>query len=233
MKTIGLLGGMSWESTAHYYRLLNQGINEKLGGLHSAKIAMVSVDFQPLEIFMRQGKWTECGELLADAAQKTEAAGADFLLICTNTMHKVANIVTEAVNIPLLHIADATADRIKAENIQTVGLLGTSFTMEEEFYNGRLSKKHGLTVIIPAAEDRRIVHNVIFEELCRGQIRAESRKAYLDIIESMRGQGAEAVIEGCTEIGMLVNQNHTTVPLFDTTALHVEQAVCLALAEEQ
>jgi len=233
MKTIGLLGGMSWESTSHYYRLLNQGINEKLGGLHSAKIAMVSVDFQPLEILMRQGKWTECGERLADAARRTEAAGADFLLICTNTMHKVAEIVTEAVNIPLLHIADATADRVKAENIQTIGLLGTSFTMEEEFYSGRLSKKHGLRVIIPSAEDRQIVHNVIFEELCRGKIRVESRTAYLDIIESMRRQGAEAVIEGCTEIAMLVNQNHTTVPLFDTTALHAEQAICLALAEEQ
>jgi aspartate racemase len=233
MKTIGLLGGMSWESTAHYYRLLNQKINARLGGLHSAKIAMVSVDFQPLERLMRQGKWAECGEQLANAAQKVEAAGADFLLICTNTMHKVAHVIDEAVDIPLLHIADATAEKIKSKNINTVGLLGTSFTMEEEFYKGRLENKHGLTVIIPSPEDRRLVHNVIFDELCRGKIRTESRMAFLDIIEKMRCQGAEAVIEGCTEIDMLLSQNHTAIPLFDTTALHVEQAVCLALAEEE
>ena len=233
MKTIGLLGGMSWGSTEHYYRLLNQSINQKLGGLHSAKIAMVSVDFQPLEQLMRQGKWTECGERLADAAKKIEAAGADFLLICTNTMHKVAESITDAVTIPLLHIADATADRIKAKNIRTVGLLGTSFTMEEEFYSGRLSKKHGLTVIIPSPDERQTVHRIIFEELCHGKIRAESRKAYLDIIESMHRQGVQAIIEGCTEIGMLVDQSHTTIPLFDTTVLHVEQAVHLALEEMQ
>ena len=231
MKTIGLLGGMSWESTTHYYRLLNQGINEKLGGLHSAKIAMVSVDFQPLEILMRQGEWKECGERLADAAQKIEMAGADFLLICTNTMHKLAGVITDAVDIPLLHIADATAERIKAEKIQSVGLLGTSFTMEEEFYSGRLREKHGLKVIIPSKEDRKKVHDIIFEELCLGKVRSESRKTYLKIIETMHLQGAEAVIEGCTEIGMLVEQNHTKVPLFDTTALHVEQAVRLALAK--
>lgn len=233
MKTIGLLGGMSWESTAHYYRLLNQQINAKLGGLHSAKIAMVSVDFQPLEKFMRQGKWAECGEQLALAAQKVEAAGADFLLICTNTMHKVAHVIDEAVNIPLLHIADATAEKIKSSNINTVGLLGTNFTMEEEFYKGRLENKHGLTVIIPSPEDRRVIHNVIFEELCRGKIRNESRMAFLDIIEKMHNQGAKAVIEGCTEIDMLLGQNHGSIPLFDTTALHVEQAVCFALAEEE
>jgi aspartate racemase len=233
MKTIGLLGGMSWESTTHYYRLLNQKINARLGGLHSAKIAMVSVDFEPLEKLMRQGKWAECGEQLAHAAQKVEAAGADFLLICTNTMHKVAHVIDEAVDIPLLHIADATAEKIKSKNINTVGLLGTSFTMEEEFYKGRLEKKHGLTVIIPSPEDRRLIHNVIFEELCRGKIRTESRMAFLDIIAKMHNQGAEAVIEGCTEIDMLLSQNHAAIPLFDTTALHVEQAVCLALAEEE
>lgn len=231
MKTIGLLGGMSWESTAHYYRLLNQGINEKQGGLHSAKIAMVSVDFQPLETLMHQEKWAECGERLVDAAQKIEMAGADFLLICTNTMHKLADVIIEAVNIPLLHIADATAEKIKTENIQSVGLLGTNFTMEEEFYSGRLREKHGLNVIIPSKEDRKKVHDIIFEELCLGKVRTKSRKTYLEIIEAMHLQGAEAVIEGCTEIGMLVEQNHTEVPLFDTTALHVEQAVRLALAE--
>jgi aspartate racemase len=155
MKTIGLLRGMSWESTTHYYQFLNQNINKKMGGLHSAKIAMVSVDFQPLEILMQQGKWTECGERLADAVQQVEKAGADFILLCTNTMHKVTGMITDAVNIPRLHIADATAERIKAENIQTVGLLGTRFTMEDAFYSGRLSKKHDLTVIIPSPEDRK------------------------------------------------------------------------------
>jgi aspartate racemase len=231
MKTIGLLGGMSWESTAHYYRLLNQSINQKLGGLHSAKIAMVSVDFQPLERLMRQGEWTECGERLADAARKTEMAGADFLLICTNTMHKLAGIITEAVDIPLLHIVDTTAERIKAENIQTVGLLGTRFTMEEDFYSGRLRDKYGITVIIPTREDRKKVDDIIFEELCLGKVRAESRTTYLNIIEAMHLQGAQGVIEGCTEIGMLVEQSHTEVPLFDTTVLHVEQAVRFSLAE--
>ncbi len=231
MKTIGLLGGMSWESTAHYYRLLNKGINDKKGGLHSAKIVMVSVDFQPLEILMQQGKWTECGERLAIAARQIEKAGADFLLICTNTMHKVAGMITDAINIPLLHIADATAERIKAENIQTVGLLGTRFTMEDVFYGGRLSEKYGLKVIIPSPEDRQKVHDIIFEELCRGKVSTESRMIYLNIIETMHKQGAEAVIEGCTEIGMLVNQDHTPVRLFDTTTLHVEQAVRMALAK--
>ncbi len=232
MKTIGLLGGMSWESTAHYYRLLNQGVNQKLGGLHSAKIVMVSVDFQPLEILMQQGKWTECGTLLAKSARQVEAAGADFLLLCTNTMHKVADMITEAVDIPLLHIADSTAERIIKENIQTVGLLGTKFTMEDEFYQGRLSEKYGLTVITPCLEDRKIVHDVIFEELCRGQIRTKSREKYLNIIEKMNRQGADAVIEGCTEIGMLIDQKDTTVPLFETTVLHAEHAVCFALAQE-
>lgn len=229
MKTIGLLGGMSWESTTHYYRLINQAINQQLGGLHSAKIIMLSVDFHPLEIFMQHGAWTECGSCLADEARKIEAAGADFLVICTNTMHKVAGVIAEAINIPLLHIADATAERIKSKNIQTIGLLGTRFTMEEEFYYGRLSEKHGLKVVIPNKDDREIVHTVIFDELCRGTISDDSRKTFLRIIKAMRDQGAEAVIEGCTEIGMLVNQSHTTVPLFDTTAIHVEQAVDLAL----
>ncbi len=231
MKTIGLLGGMSWESTAHYYRMLNQGINDRLGGLHSAQIAMVSVDFQPMESLMQQGEWTEIGKRLADAAQKIEKAGADFLLICTNTMHKVAGTITDSVAIPLLHIADATAENIKARKIHTVGLLGTGFTMEEEFYKGRLSNIHGLEVIVPSSEDRKRVHDIIFNELCRGRIRDESRKTYLRIIETMRRQGAEAVIEGCTEISMLVSQDHTTVPLFDTTGLHVEQAIGLALSD--
>lgn len=232
MKTIGLLGGMSWESTSHYYRLINQNINQTLGGLHSAKIVMVSVDFQPLERLMQSGNWTECGNHLADEARRVEAAGADFLLICTNTMHKVAGEVAKAVKIPLLHIADATAERIKSENIKTIGLLGTSFTMEEDFYCGRLKEKHGLNVIIPSREERKIVHDVIFDELCRGTINTHSREAYLRIIDMMGKQGAKAVIAGCTEIGMLVDQNQTQVPLFDTTAIHAEQAVHLALAKE-
>ncbi len=230
MKSIGLLGGMSWESTTHYYQLLNRGINARLGGLHSARIVLISVDFQPMESLMRQGKWTEVSERLADAAQKIEKAGADFLLICTNTMHKVAQTLTDAVDIPLLHIADATAEKIKAQGIHTVGLLGTAFTMEEEFYRGRLSEKHGLEVIIPLPEDRKKVHDIIFEELCRGKINDTSRQTYLRIIDTMHRQGAEAIIEGCTEIAMLISQKHTPVPLFDTTALHVEQAINYALS---
>lgn len=232
MKTIGLLGGMSWESTAHYYRLLNQGINAKLGGLHSARIVMVSIDFQPLETFMRQGDWTECGKILIAAARSIEAAGADFLLICTNTMHKLAPEVAEAVSIPLLHIADATAMEIKAGKFQSVGLLGTRFTMEEDFYRGRLSSLHGFRVITPLAEDRKAVDAIIFSELCRGHVNAESRECYLRIINEMEQRGAEAIIAGCTEIGMLINQEHTHIPLFDTTVAHVNQALRLALAEE-
>lgn len=230
MKTIGLLGGMSWESTTHYYRMLNQGINARLGKLHSAQIILVSVDFQPLETLMQQGEWTEIGDRLADAAQKIEKAGADFLLICTNTMHKVAGVITEAVDIPLLHIADATAEKIKTQKMRTVGLLGTGFTMQEEFYRGRLLAKHGLEVIVPSPEDSQRVHDIIFDELCRGIISDESRETYLRIIEIMRRQGAEGIIEGCTEIAMLVSQDHTSVPLFDTTALHVEQALQFALS---
>lgn len=231
MKTIGLLGGMSWESTSHYYRLLNQKINTRLGGLHSAKISMVSVEFQAIETLMREGNWDECAERLADNARQVELAGADFLLLCTNTLHKVAETITDAINIPFLHIADCTARRVKKEKIRTVGLLGTSFTMEEEFYRGRLTKKHGIEVIIPAPEERKLVHDIIFQELCRGEIKPESRRIYLDIIEKMGAEGAEAVIEGCTEIDMLVNRSHTQLPLFDTTALHVDEAVNLALAE--
>lgn len=231
MKTIGLLGGMSWASTAHYYQLLNQGINRQLGGLHSAKIAMVSVDFQPLERFMHQGNWIDCGKILIQSAKSIEAAGADFLLICTNTMHKLAPAVAEAVSIPLLHIADATAMAIKAQNIRTIGLLGTKFTMEEDFYRGRLMTTHGLRVITPAAGDRRLVDRIIFDELCRGIVRSESRSHYLRIMAEMAKEGAEAIVAGCTEIGMLVNQEHAMIPLFDTTVIHVDRAVQLALEE--
>jgi len=229
MKTIGLLGGMSWESTALYYRLLNEGINHRLGRLHSAKIVLVSVDFEPIEILQREGDWEQAGILLAEAGKEIEAGGADFLLICTNTMHKVASAVQQAISIPLLHLADATAEKIRSKNIQTVGLLGTKFTMEEDFYKGRLTDKYGLQVIVPEAKERQSVHRIIFEELCHGRIEKDSKEEYLRIIKKLRADGAEAVIAGCTEIGMLVNQSHTDVPIFDTTVIHVEKAIEYAL----
>lgn len=230
MKTIGLLGGMSWESTALYYRLLNEGVKQRLGDLHSAKIAMVSVDFHEVEELQHHGEWDRAGALLAAAAQRVEAAGADFILICTNTMHKVAPRVEEAIEIPLLHLADATAKRIRRKGYETVGLLGTRFTMEQDFYRGRLAQ-HGLNVIVPPAADRELVHRVIYEELCLGKIDEQSRREYSRIIDQMQDEGAEAVIEGCTEIGMLVQQEHTSVPLFDTTTIHAEEAVELAVAD--
>ena len=230
MKTIGLLGGMSWESTALYYSWINKGIRNELGGLHSARIAMVSVDFQEIEDLQHKNKWKESGEILSKAACQVEAAGADFLLICTNTMHKVARHIEKAVTIPLLHIADATAEQIKARGINTVGLLGTNFTMEQEFYAGRLHEKHGLRVIIPQREDREIVHGVIYKELVLGIVKDESRKRFLTIMNRLVDQGAEGVIEGCTEIVMLVQQKHTGIPLFDTTAIHAQKAVEMALS---
>lgn len=232
MKTIGLLGGMSWESTAHYYRLLNQGINKRLGGLHSARIVMVSVDFQPLATHMHQGNWAECSEILVNAARSVEAAGADFLLICTNTMHRLAPAISEAVSIPLLHIADATAKVVTTQGYRTVGLLGTRFTMEEDFYRGRLMSTHGLRVVVPSPQDRILVDRVIFEELCQGIVETGSRGHYLRIMEEMAAQGAEAIIAGCTEIGMLVNQEQTALPLFDTTVIHAEEAVRMAFLEK-
>ncbi len=228
MKTIGLLGGMSWESTELYYRLINEGVKAKLGGLHSAKIAMVSVDFQEIEEMQHQGNWGAAGQTLAQAAKQVEAAGADFLLICTNTMHKVAPEIQAAISIPVLHLADATARRIKDAGINTIGLLGTNFTMEQEFYKGRLLQ-HGLNVLVPPKEDRDIVHKIIYGELCLGQVKDDSRQAYLRIMNDLRDQGAEGVIEGCTEIVMLVKQQHTDIPLFDTTSIHAEEAVAQAL----
>jgi len=219
VKTIGLLGGMSWESTELYYRWINEMAKERLGGLHSARIAMVSVDFQEIEKFQHQNKWEEAGQVLAKAAQQVETAGADFLVLCTNTMHKVAPQIESAMRIPLLHIADATAEQIKQAGIDSVGLLGTKFTMEQEFYAGRLQDKHGLRVLIPSREDREIVHRVIYEELVLGIVRDESRGEYLRIIENLHEQGAEGIIEGCTEIVMLVRQEHTTIPLAVEMAL--------------
>lgn len=230
MKTVGLLGGMSWESTALYYRWLNEGIKKKLGGLHSARIAMVSVDFQEIEELQHGSQWERAGAVLAEAAKQIEAAGADFLLICTNTMHKVAPQIQKAINIPILHLADATANRIKELNMKTVGLLGTNFTMEQDFYKGRLIEQHGLNVVVPSDEDRQIVHRIIYEELCLGVVKEASREEYLRIMEQMREEGVEGIIEGCTEIVMLVQQEHTDIPLFDTTAIHAEEAVAMALA---
>jgi len=231
MRTIGLLGGMSWESSALYYRWINELVREELGNLHSAKIAMVSVDFQEIEDLQHKGEWKQSGNLLSKSAMQIEAAGADFLLICTNTMHKVAPQIEAVINIPLLHIADATAEAIKAQDIETIGLLGTKFTMEQDFYAGRLREKHGLTVLTPQKADRDIVHRIIYEELVVGVVRDESRAEYLRIMNDLQQQGAEGVIEGCTEIVMLVQQKHTSIPLFDTTAIHAKAAVGMALTE--
>jgi amino-acid racemase len=225
MKTIGLLGGMSWESTQGYYREINQGVKKALGGLHSAKIVMYSVDFDPIEKLQNKGDWEETAIILSDAAIKIQSAGADFLLICTNTMHKVAPQIEKSIDIPILHIADATARIIKQNGIKTVGLLGTAFTMEQEFYKGRLQKKHNLNVITPSEADRQIIHDVIYNELCLGDVKQSSKKEYLRIIDKLSSQGAEAIILGCTEIGTLVQQTDTKIRLFDTTAIHVEMAV--------
>ncbi|MCP4140109.1 MAG: aspartate/glutamate racemase family protein [Chloroflexi bacterium] len=229
MKTIGLLGGMSWESTALYYRQINELVKEKLGGLHSAQIAMFSVDFQEIEELQHAGQWDATGEILSKAAEQVQNAGADFLLICTNTMHKVAPQIEAAIEIPLLHIADATAERIKSQGIKNIGLLGTRFTMEQDFYAGRLRDAHDLNVILPSKQDREIVHRVIYEELVLGVVRDESRREYLRIMETLCSEGAEGVIEGCTEIVMLVQQKHTGIPLFDTTFIHAQAAVEMAL----
>jgi aspartate racemase len=229
MKTIGLLGGMSWESTVDYYRMINEGVKQELGGLHSAQIILHSVDFEPIEKLQHQGDWDGTAKILAQAAQSVERAGADFLLICTNTMHKVAPQVQAAVDIPLLHIADATAKELQAAGVQRVGLLGTAFTMEQDFYKGRLQEVFGLEVLVPDEAGRALVHEVIYQELCLGQVRDASRVEYLRIIDQLAEQGAEAVILGCTEIGMLVKQGDTVVRLFDTTAIHAQRAVGLAL----
>lgn len=229
MKTIGLIGGMSWESSSEYYRLINEGVKARLGGLHSARCVMVSVDFAEVETLQHQGRWAEAAGLLAAAAQSVERGGAEFLVICTNTMHKVAEAVQARVQIPLLHIADATAELVKAAGIQHIGLLGTRFTMEENFYKGRLTQKYGLDVLVPEAASREIVHRVIYEELVLGQIEAASKQQYLTIIEQLIAQGAEGVILGCTEIGLLVQPSDARVPLFDTTRIHAEAAVEYAL----
>ncbi len=225
MKTIGLLGGMSWESTASYYRLINEGIKSELGGLHSARICMVSVDFDEIEMLQHQGNWSATADLLSQSARAIEAGGADGLLICTNTMHKVAPEIESAISIPLLHIADATAQRLVADGIKRVGLLGTRFTMEQGFYKDRITSNFGIEVLVPETVARERVHQIIYSELCLGQIKPESREEYLHIIAQLYRQGAEAIILGCTEIALLVQQSHTDVPLYDTTRIHAEAAV--------
>ena len=233
MKTIGLLGGMSWESTLSYYSAINLGVNKTLGGLHSAKIALYSVDFEALEKLQHAGRWEEIAEILSNAAKLVEAGGADFLLICTNTMHKVAEKIETAISIPLIHIADTTAEILVSDNVTCVGLLGTKFTMEQSFYKGRISEKYGIEVIVPAEDDRAIVHDVIYSELCHGIINANARDEYIRIVEDLYAQGAEAVILGCTEIALLIQQQHTDVPLYDTTQLHAAEAVRLATVNSQ
>ncbi len=230
MKTIGLLGGMSWESSLEYYRIINQLVKKRLGGLHSAKCLMYSVDFQEIETLQAQGGWDEAGRILGEAAAGLEKGGADFLLICTNTMHKVAPTIQAHINIPLLHIADPTAKAVSSAGIRKIGLLGTRFTMQEDFYKGKLIYEHGLDVLIPNPDDMHMVDRVIFEELCLGQIKPESKKQYLEIIERLAENGAEGVILGCTEIGLLVKPEDCTIPLFDTTLIHAEAAVEFALS---
>jgi len=229
VKTIGLIGGMSWESTIPYYRQINETIRERLGGLHSAKIVLYSVDFHEIERLQHAGDWDAAGAILAEAARSLEAAGAAFLVLCTNTMHKVAARIEAAVNIPLLHIADPTAAEIKRAGYSTVGLLGTRFTMEQAFYRDRLSEHHGLRVVVPESDDRETVHRIIYEELCLGVVKPESREAYRKVMRSLAANGAQAIILGCTEISLLVDQQDSDVPLFDTTAIHARIAAEEAL----
>ncbi|QIL43976.1 aspartate/glutamate racemase family protein [Acidovorax sp. HDW3] len=224
MKIIGLIGGMSWESTIPYYRQINEIVKERLGGLHSAKLILYSVDFDEIERLQHCGNWEAAGAVLAGAARALEAAGASFLVLCTNTMHKVTPHIEAAVTIPLLHIADPTATEIKRAGYSTIGLLGTRFTMEQPFYRDRLSTTHNLRVIVPEQNDREIIHRIIYEELCLGIIKSESRNEYQRIIKILASKGAEAIILGCTEISLLINQQDTVIPLFDTTAIHAKAA---------
>lgn len=231
MKTIGMLGGMSWESTASYYKALNDGIKSKLGGLHSAKICMYSVNFAEIEKLQHEGNWAETANILSKAAKSVEAGGADFLLICTNTMHKVADEIQANISIPILHIADATATKLLDDGIKKVGLLGTRFTMEQNFYKSRLINEFGIDVIVPNSNEQTIVHDIIYNELCLGQVKAESREKYLRIVDTLFAAGAEAVILGCTEIALLIKQTDTTIPLYDTTKIHADSAVEFAISD--
>ncbi len=231
MKIMGLIGGMSWESSIEYYRIINQETRKRLGGLHSAKSIMLSVDFAEIEALQDQGRWDEAGTLLTTAGQNLEAGGADFVVLCTNTMHKVAADIQANIHIPLLHIADATARKIKQEGIGRIALLGTRFTMEEDFYKGRLTRTSGLDVLIPEPDEIATVNRIIYDELCVGKILQDSKVAYAQIMEGLVKKGAQGIILGCTEIGLLVQQADSTVPLFDTAKIHAEAAVAYALEE--
>ncbi len=230
MKTIGLIGGMSWESSANYYRTINQLVKQRLGGFHSAKIVMVSVDFAEIEALQQTGEWDKTGVILANAAITLEQAGTDVIVLCTNTMHIVADQIAASISIPFLHIADATAEVLKIDGIKMVGLLGTAFTMQQDFYKGRLQEQHGINVVVPREQDQTIVHNIIYQELVQGVVTDESREKYIRIINQLHQQGCQGVILGCTEIAMLVQQDHTSVPLYDTTQIHAEQVVSFSFS---
>lgn len=230
MKTLGLLGGMSWESTAEYYRYINEEVKNRLGGLHSAKLVLYSVEFAEIEELQMQGAWDKAGEVLTGAAMALEKAGAEALVICTNTMHKVAPHIAANISMPLLHIADATGEALKQQGLHKVALLGTAYTMEQDFYKQRLVDNYGLEVMIPEKEDRAEIHRIIFEELCRGEVRGASRARYVDAVERMQRLGAQAVILGCTEIGMLLRPADVSIPVFDTTRIHAVRAVDWALS---
>ena len=231
MKTMGLLGGMSWESTIPYYRLINEGIKERLGGLHSAKIVLHSVDFHEIEACQSKGEWDIAGDMLAQAALGLQKAGAEGIVLCTNTMHKVAHHIESRCGLPFLHIADATGRAITAQNVQRVALLGTRYTMEQDFYRGRLNAEFGIESLIPEEPQRLRINQIIFEELCLGKITEESKRYYQQVIEELQGQGAQGVIFGCTEIGLLLNQQDCPLPVFDTAAIHAADAVKFMLAE--
>ena len=230
MKTIGLIGGMSWESTVEYYRIINQEVGRRLGGFHSAKILMYSVDFGEVEPLMREGRWEEIGGLVAGIAKTLQSAGADVILLCTNTVHKVASWIESAITIPFIHIADATGEEVSRRGIKKVGLLGTRYTMEEDFYRNRLTEKFGLSVVIPPDEERSLVNDVIFRELCHGVINQSSKHRLKNVIDELVARGAEGIILGCTEIPMLINEADCPVALFDTTLIHAGRAVDFALS---
>ncbi len=229
MKTIGLIGGMSWESSLEYYRIVNEIVKSKLGGLHSAKCIMYSVDFAEIATLQREAKWDEATHLMIDAARRVERGGADFLLICTNTMHLMADEVAEDITIPLIHIADVTADAVKNRGIKTIGLLGTKFTMEENFYRGRLAQNHGLEVLIPEEGERDVIHDIIFDELCLGTTTQSSKEQFITVMKNLAHAGAEGIVLGCTEIGLLISDEDIRIPLFDTTQIHAEAAALMAI----
>ena len=231
-KVIGMLGGMSWESSAEYYRIVNERVQERLGGTASARCLLWSFDFAEIEALQHRGRWDEAGALLADAAQRLEAAGAELLVLCTNTMHLLADAIEAAVTVPLLHIADPTAEAIRADGLERIGLLGTAFTMEHPFYRGRLEERHGLEVLVPDAADRATVHRIIYDELVQGRVEPASRAAYREIMARLVERGAQGIILGCTEIMLLVRPEDSAVPLYDTTTLHAEAAVAMALADD-